>query len=223
MSGAYSKGSVRSLSLPHLLDAGQINLNEIVLMKKISLLALAVAAVMSSGAFAETGTLNFTGNLNTSTCTVAPGGDAGAGAGAGVVDVDMGDVSFSDLSTVAGDGTVSAAFTDIDLGLSCTAATGKTAVVMSFDPQSGSGLDAMDNRLLSLAAGGATGAGIALVDGTNQIIDLGANGEIRAPLTVDGAGVGTADMALRATYVSNGDTQVGGAANASLPFLLTYE
>lgn len=192
-------------------------------MKNISLLALAVAAVMSTSAFAETGTLNFTGNLNTSTCTIAPGGDAGAGANPGVIDVAMGDVSFDDLATVAG-GTVSAAFTDIDLGLSCTAVGANTAVVMSFDPQGGTGLDAMDNRLLGLAAGGATGAGIALVDGTNQIIDLGANGEIRAPLTVDaGTGVGTADLALRATYVGNGDAQAAGVANASLPFLLSYE
>ena len=192
-------------------------------MKNISLLALAVAAVMSSSAFAETGTLNFTGNLNASTCTISPGGDAGAGASAGVIDITMGDVSFDDLATVSG-GTVSAAFTDIDLGLSCTSAGTNTAVVMSFDPVGGTGLDASDNRLLGLAAGGATGAGIALVDATNQIIDLGSDPKIRAPLTVDaGTGVGTADLALRATYVGNGEAEVAGVANASLPFLLSYE
>ncbi|SDU51356.1 fimbrial protein [Pseudomonas yamanorum] len=192
-------------------------------MKQISLIALAMAAAVSSNAFAETGTLTFTGNLNTSTCTVTPGGSAGSGGSAGVIDVAMGDVSFADLGTVAGDGSVGASFTPIDLGLECSEATGKTSVVMSFDPASGSGLDASDNRLLSLASGGATGAGIALINSNNKIIDLGAGEEIKAPLTVDGSGEGTADFALRATYVSNGGTEAAGVANASLPFLLTYE
>lgn len=192
-------------------------------MKKISLLALAVAAVMSSSAFAETGTLVFTGNLNAGSCTVTPGGDAGAGANAGEIAVDMGDVSFNDLETAAsGTPTVGAAFTEIDLGLSCTSVGTATSVVMSFDPVGGTGVDATDGRLLALAAGGATGAAIALVDDSNTILDLSANPEITAPLTV-AAGVGTADISLRATYIKNGVAEVAGVADASLPFLLSYE
>jgi type 1 fimbria pilin len=194
-------------------------------MKKLSFIALAIAAAaaMSTTANAATGTLQFTGNLTAAACTVTPGGDASGGAGSDII-VDMGSVSFSDLETASpGQTTVGAAISDLSFDVGCSGVGAFNTVVMNFDPQSGTGRDASDSRLLALASGGASGAAIAVVDGSRNIIDMSNDPEVRAALTVDAGGVGTAKFDLAATYLRTSGTQTPGAANGSLPFVLTYE
>ncbi|KAA0983001.1 type 1 fimbrial protein [Pseudomonas sp. ANT_J12] len=195
-------------------------------MKKLSFIALAIAAAaaMSSTANAASGTLQFTGNLTAASCTVTPGGDASAGAGSNIV-VDMGSVSFSDLETAApGKGSVGVAVTDLSFDIGCTGVGAYDTVVLNFDPQAGSGRDTADARLLALAPGGAAGAAIAVVDGNRNIIDMSKDPEVRAALTVDaGTGAGTAQINLAAAYLRTTGAQTPGAANGSLPFVLTYE
>ncbi|KAA0983004.1 type 1 fimbrial protein [Pseudomonas sp. ANT_J12] len=195
-------------------------------MKKTSLLALAIVAhaALSSSAFAASGTLQFNGELNNASCTVTPGGDASAGTGNNIL-VDMGDVSFADLQVASpGVGNVGVAVTDLNFDIGCPSGVGAlSSVIMSFDPNSGSGLDSIDGRLLALSPGGASGAAIALVNSANDIIDMSSAPSISAPLDIDEDGVGTANIALRATYLRTSGAEVPGAANGSLPFVLRYE
>ncbi|NUU38981.1 fimbrial protein [Pseudomonas sp. C2B4] len=195
-------------------------------MKKLSFIALAIAAaaVMSTTANAATGTLQFTGNLTAASCTVTPGGDASAGPGSDIL-VDMGSVSFSDLETASpGRGSVGVAVTDLSFDVSCSGVGAYNTVVMNFDPQAGTGRDASDSRLLALATGGAAGAAIAVVDNNRNIIDMSNDPEVRAALTVNaGTGAGTAKIDLAAAYLRTTGPQTPGAANGSLPFVLTYE
>ncbi|MDR6915977.1 major type 1 subunit fimbrin (pilin) [Pseudomonas sp. 3296] len=194
-------------------------------MKKLSFIALAIAAAaaMSSTANAASGTLQFTGNLTAASCTVTPGGDA-SGTGNNIV-VDMGSVSFADLETAApGNGSVGVAVTDLSFDIGCTGVGAYDTVVMNFDPQAGSGRDTSDARLLALSPGGAAGAAIAVVDGSRNIIDMSKDPEVRAALTVNAStGAGTAKIDLAAAYLRTTGAQTPGAANGSLPFVLTYE
>lgn len=93
---------------------------------------------------------------------------------------------------------------------------------MNFDPRSGSGQDSRDSRLLK-TVGDATGVGIGLINGANQILDMRAGDTITEPLTVAADGTARASLDLRAAYVVNGDPVVAGEANATLPFTFTYD
>lgn len=195
-------------------------------MKNISLMALAIAAsaAMSGTVFAASGVLQFVGELRHGSCSVTPGGDARAGSGKDVL-VDMGNVSFADLEVAApGVDNVGVAVSDLNFDIGCPGGIGRLSNVrMVFDPNIGSGLDSVDGRLLALLPGGASGAAIALVDSNNDIIDMSSAPEIKAPLRLDKDGAGTANIALRATYLKTAGTEVPGAANGSLPFVLRYE
>ncbi|MDR6915974.1 type 1 fimbria pilin [Pseudomonas sp. 3296] len=195
-------------------------------MKKISLLALTIAAsaVLSGSVHAASGTLQFNGELNNASCTVTPGGDASAGNGSNIL-VDMGDVSFADLEVASpGVGNVGVAVSDLNFDIGCPSGVGAlSSVIMNFDPNTGSGLDSVDGRLLALSPDGASGAAIALVNSANDIIDMSSAPSISAPLSIDQDGVGTANIALRATYLRTAGAEVPGAANGSLPFVLRYE
>ncbi|NUU38977.1 fimbrial protein [Pseudomonas sp. C2B4] len=195
-------------------------------MKKISLLALAIAAsgAFSGSALAANGTLQFNGDLNNASCSVTPGGDASVGPGSNIL-VDMGDVSFGDLEVASpGVGNVGVAVADLNFDIGCPSGVENlNTVVMNFDPNTGSGLDRVDGRLLGLLPGGAGGAAIALVNSANDIIDMSSAPRVSAPLSIDNAGVGTANIALRATYLKTAGAEVPGAANGTLPFVLRYE
>lgn len=186
-------------------------------MKKI-LLASGILVAASSIQFvqASTGNINFTGGLTTATCSINGGGGSD-------LDVDLGLVSIDDLN----DGSAAAgANTRITVDIDCTAATGLSNVYMNFDPRSGSGSgsgqDSRDSRLLK-TEGDATGVGIGLINGANQILDMRAGDTITEPLTVAADGTARASLDLRAAYVVNGDPVVAGEANATLPFTFTYD
>lgn len=169
-------------------------------------------------AYANTGTISFTGNLTAATCAVDPG--AGTGGTTNDILVDLGTVSFRDLSEE--DGTDFGAATRINLNISCTSAGGLSAVKMQFQPGGGSGIDTLDGRLLK-TTGTSRGVGIGIINEANQVLALNANETISAPLTVTGTDA-VAAMTMRAAYILNGDaTRISGTANGSMPFTLSYE
>ncbi|HEF4761172.1 TPA: type 1 fimbrial protein [Pseudomonas putida] len=184
-------------------------------MKKLSIIAFAIAAALSSTANAangvESGTLQFEGNLTASSCTVDPSGSA-ATEGDNIF-VDMGTVSFTDLGSQAENGVI----TNVSLLVECDQGE-YGSVTMTFDPASGSGID-RNSSLLKLAPGGATGAAIAIYDADDELVDLTIKPEINVGLDISG----TALIKLGAAYLLNGDPKKGGVANASLPFVVAYD
>lgn len=182
-----------------------------------------VVLTATQAAYANSGTINFTGSLNAATCTVAPG--AGAGGSGQNIDVAMGNVALADLST--GSGSDFATTASFSIKIDCASGmTGLNTVKMAFDPRSGSGVDAEDPRLLRLTgtgnAGNATGVGIALINSANTVLNLNAAAAIASPLSVTGDAA-IADLSMRAAYVATNATPTAGSANATLPFTLTYE
>ena len=183
-----------------------------------AVLACALTFTGSADA-ATTGIINFKGNLSHVTCSATPGPGMGSGSD---YNVDFGTVPFSDITD--GTGSNFGVVRYIHVVVDCTNATGLSTVKASFDPISGSGIDPRDRRLLQLAPSSvARGAGIALIDENNQIINLGSNGVIKAPLVPGPAPTAKADLNMRAAYVLNGDTRVAGANTAQLPFALDFE
>lgn len=191
-------------------------------MKKISLLALRVlgASTIALCAHADDGTLQINGDLTDATCSfTAVGG--GSLVGSSVV-IDMGTVSFGDLQVAASGVDTVRTFKDFAFRVDCTGADQFQRLVMNFDPRSGTGTDTGDNRLLALAPGGASGAALALTTAKGEIIHLTSTQRPTTPLLTTG-GVGQfAFFDLGATYLKTTGAQVPGAANASLPFVITY-
>ncbi|HDR9484474.1 TPA: type 1 fimbrial protein [Burkholderia aenigmatica] len=175
---------------------------------------------------AADGTINFTGEIMTASCSLTGGAGASVGGSKGnqIVAVNLGKVSADSLGGAAGGGI--AAGTQINLNVDCgSTGTGLNTVKLKFDPLSGSGLDGKNNKLLK-TAGDAEGVGIGLYNTNNQLLDLAANETFDAQLVkggTDDAPVYTAALSMRAGYVANGATIKAGTANGTLPFTLTYE
>lgn len=193
-------------------------------MKKLSL-ALAVLSAMGLGAVstanaANNGKLVFNGTLTNISCAVGPGAGVGAGPN-GDINVDLGNVSFSDIGA-ASDTKLETA-TPVQLLVKCSAGVEQySAVKMRFVARSGSGLDNNDSKLLR-TTGAADGVGIGLLNAQNQIMDLSGTETIDKPLIKDGAGGATAELNFGAVYVLNGTPTNPGNADGFMPFVLDYE
>lgn len=188
-----------------------------------TIMAACAACALSSTAMAADpdGKIVFTGEIISGSCEVT-----GAGAG-NTVAVPLGKVLISTITDAGAGG--KAASVPITMNLNCSnSSAGLTTVKFKFDPTSGgSGIDSHDTRLLK-TTGAATGVGIGLYDGSNQLINLSdSSKEYSAALTAAGGTGGnnqyTATMNMSASYVGNGQTVVVGAANGTLPFTLTYD
>lgn len=187
-----------------------------------TIMAACAACALTSTAMAADpdGKIVFTGEIISGSCEVT-----GAGAG-NSVPVKLGKVLKSTI-TDAGTGG-KAASVPITMELDCSnSSAGLTTVKFKFDPSSGSGIDTNNNKLLK-TTGTATGVGIGLYDGSNQLINLSdSSKEYSAALTAAGGTGGdnkyTATMSMSASYVGNGATLEVGAANGTLPFTLTYD
>lgn len=193
-------------------------------MKKLSVLALSLlaAAALSNPANAANGTLQFNGDLTNATCSITdgPGGPVMSD-----ILVELGAVSFADLATATpGVGKVTGVVSNVTLFATCADADAYTGIAMQLDPRAGTGVDRHDDRLLALASGGASGAAIAVVDRTNTIINMADSPKITALLTATNpAGGRLAFVRFGATYLKTAGTEAPGVANASLPFVVTYE
>ncbi|KVC40994.1 fimbrial protein [Burkholderia pseudomultivorans] len=199
--------------------------------KKITVAA--AAAIAASSVMAADGTINFSGEIVTASCSISSGAGANVtgGKGAQNVEVKLGKVSSDAIGSVS-DGQI-AAGTNINLNLDCGNTADKlTTVKVRFDPNGGSGVDPKNVYLLK-TTGTAEGVGIGIYDIDNKLLNLAANETFNAPLvrtTTPGAAEGdpevvnySAKLALRAAYVKNGDPVKAGVANGTLPFTLTYE
>ena len=180
---------------------------------------LASTFMLTSVANAATGVINFAGTLSTVTCTALPGAGSGT---APDFNINFGTVAFADLNDSSSTSHGAAKY--INIIVDCTNAAGLTTVKAAFDPAAGSGIDAGDARLLSLASGTlARGAGIGILDDTGRVINLSGNDTVETPLVPGEAGAATALITTRAAYVLNGQTPVPGPNTAQLPFTLTFE
>ncbi|MDR6497071.1 type 1 fimbria pilin [Burkholderia ambifaria] len=197
-------------------------------MKKITMMVAAAgfACAAMNAAQAADGTINFTGEIVAASCGITGGSGTSVTGSKGdqSIDVKLGKVSVDALGGAAGGGI--AAGTAINLNLDC-GATGKglNTVKVRFDPASGSGLDANNNKLLK-TTGTAKGVAIGLFNTAGTLLNLNANETIDAPLVQGGteeAPTYTANLALNAGYVKAGTDVVAGTANGTLPFTLTYE
>jgi len=193
-------------------------------MKKLSL-TLAVLGAMGLSAMntanaANNGKLVFTGTLTNISCDVGPGAGVGAGPN-GEINVDMGNVSFSDIGTSSQNRLETA--TPIQLLVNCSAGVDQyNTVKMRLVARSGSGLDNNDSKLLR-TTGAADGVGIGMVNAQNQIMDLSGTETIDKPLVKDGVGGATAELNFAAVYVLNGTATNPGNADGFMPFVLDYE
>jgi len=197
-------------------------------MKKITMMmaAAGMAFVAMNAAHAADGTISFTGEIVSASCTMTGGNGTTVGGGKGnqTIDIKLGKVSVDALGGTSS-GSI-AAGTAININLDCGAsAKGLTTVKVRFDPASGSGVDGGNNKLLK-TTGTAKGVGIGLYNTAGTLLNMNANETFDAPLVKGGteaAPTYTADLALRAGYVKSGGTVVAGTANGTLPFTLTYE
>ncbi|CAM3051880.1 fimbrial protein [Pseudomonas floridensis] len=194
-------------------------------MNKLSL-TLAVLGAMSFGMAstanaANNGKLIFNGTLTNISCDVAPGTGVSAGNNPGEINVDLGNVSFSDigLSTETRYETA----TPIQLLVNCSAGAAQYNMVkMRFTPRNGSGLDNNDAKLLR-TTGAADGVGIGLLNASSVLMDLSGSETIDTTLVKDGADGATAEINFGAVYVLNGTPTNPGNADGFMPFVMDYE
>jgi type 1 fimbria pilin len=193
-------------------------------MKKLSL-ALAVTGALGLGAMgsanaANNGKMVFNGTLTNISCAVAPGTGVSPG-NPGEINVDLGNVSFSDIG-LSGASRFETA-TPIQMLVNCSAGADQyNTVRMRFAARNGSGLDNNDAKLLR-TTGAADGVGIGLLNASNTLMDLSGTETIDTDLVQDGAGGATAEINFGAVYVLNGTATNPGNADGFMPFVLDYE
>lgn len=191
------------------------------------LLAAAIAGLLANSAMAADGTINFTGEITSASCTITGGSGTTVGGGKGnyTIDIDLKKVPIDALGGSAGGGI--AAGTNINLSLDCgNTGTGLDVVQVKFDPAGGSGIDPYNPALLK-TTGTATGVGIGIYDTSNNLLDLSANQTFDATLDKDESDPNniqySAELNLRAGYVKSGSAMpTAGTADGTLPFTLTY-
>lgn len=196
-------------------------------MKKISL-SLSIVAAMGLGLglagtanAANNGKLVFNGTLTNITCDIGAGTGASAGTNPGEINVDLGNVSFSEIGRFADNRLATAS--PIQLLVNCTGGASQyNTVNMRFVARQGSGLDNLDQKLLR-STGAADGVGIGLLNASYQLMDLSGNETIDTPLVKDTADGATAEINFGAVYVLNGAATNPGNADGFLPFVMDYQ
>ncbi|RMQ44495.1 Fimbrial protein [Pseudomonas cichorii] len=194
-------------------------------MKKFSF-TLAVMSVLGLGVAnmanaANNGKLIFNGTLTNISCDVAPGTGVSPGNNPGEINVDLGNVSFSDIG-LSSETKLETAM-PIQLLVNCSAGVDQYNMVkMRFTARNGSGLDNNDPKLLR-TTGAADGVGIGLLNASNVLMDLSGNETIDNTLVKDGVGGATAEINFGAVYVLNGTPTNPGNADGFMPFVLDYE
>lgn len=161
---------------------------------------IAGALFISHYSQAADGTINFTGSITDTACTVTSASQ----------NVDMGAVAASSLSGAAGK---KAAATQFDIALTdCPADVGNVEV--KFDGPA----DAANTELLEIETGAlaASGVGIEFSDREEQHIKLGENS---APYAIQ-AGANT--LTFYASYMATADAVTAGSANSTAQFTMVY-
>ncbi len=195
------------------------------------MLVIAATTLVAGSAMAADGSINFTGSITAASCNVSGGSGTNVTGNKGnqIIDVGLGKVAIDSLGGGAGGNVVGG--TAINLSLNCGAsATDLKTVSLRFDPVGGSGVDAFNNHLLATTGPDgdkAKGVGIGVYNNEGKLINLSGNEMITGKLEkggTDDVPVYTANLAMRAAYVTNGDKEIkAGQANGTLPFTLNYE
>ncbi|KPX26761.1 Fimbral biosynthesis protein [Pseudomonas syringae pv. delphinii] len=194
-------------------------------MKKLSL-TLAVLGVMGfdmvgTASAANNGKIIFNGTLTNISCDVGPGTGVSTGTNPGEINVDLGNVSFSDIG-VSSENRFETAM-PIQLLVNCSAGADQYNMVkMRLTARNGSGLDNNDAKLLR-TTGAADGVGIGLLNASSVMMDLSGTETIDTTLIKDGASGATAEINFGAVYVLNGTPTNPGNADGFLPFVMDYE
>ena len=176
-------------------------------MRKCMVISAALAAFASSAAFAQDGTINFTGEIVGTPCQIAPGDQN--------MTVPLGMVAQSTLNGAAGTTSAPVRFT-INLQ-GCDATAKGASLKFQGTP------DADAQGLLRLANAGQVGVGKA----SGVAIGLADSVGNRIPLGMESSDyvIGEGDNALQfqAMYVATKDQVTAGPANASAQFTITYK
>ena len=193
-------------------------------MKKITLSLAIVAAlglsVSGTASATNNGKLVFSGTLTNISCDIGSGVGTSPGNNPGEINVDLGNVSFSDIGLFADEKLETAS--PIQLLVNCTGGVAQyDTVKMRFVARQGSGLDNLDQKLLR-TTGAADGVGIGLINSSSQLMDLSGNETIDTALIKDGAGGATAEINFGAVYVLNSAATNPGNADGFLPFVMDY-
>ncbi|WP_392558815.1 fimbrial protein [Orbus mooreae] len=168
-------------------------------LKNITLAIASSTMLLTTNAFASDGTVNFTGEIVTSTCVVSNGSQ-------GVQTVNLGQVSARSLATAGS----TAAATQFSIGLSGCSANTKASIKFDGTPD-------LANSSILAVTGGATNVGIGLYesDSATALPLLSASKQI----TTNEQGAGTFNFVAK--YVSTGQV-TSGKANASATFSIIY-
>lgn len=187
------------------------------------LLTVALLGAAINTAMAADGTIHFTGKIIAASCTPSAGGNNITGGTLQDLAVNLGDVTISQLGSEGQANIVGTK--EITLKLQCGVDTESLKnVTMTLQPNGPTSAG-----YLPIEAGGATGVAIALYDKDGALLNLNSSKEITSKLEKDGVvnqdGIQQykSDLQLRAGYIrSSADAPTVGAANASLPFTLSY-
>ena len=169
----------------------------------LQLAAAAVAGVLSQGAFAVDGTINFTGEISSSPCSITAGNQN--------VPVPLGKVSATTFDgATAGTATVgkAAPLTSFNINLTgCSAAA--TGGTVTFN-----GTADADDATLVRVTGGATGVALQITDDTGTKVSNGAASKSYTLRQGDNT------FRFQAGYVATKTAVVAGGANAVAQFTL---
>ena len=172
---------------------------------KRNIFAIAIAAgtaLTLSNAFADSGTINFTGEIIQTGCDVE-------GSTQGPVSVDLGKISKTDFNGAVGTTTAPKEFT-----IALTNCPADLTASVRFDGAK----DASDSSLLALSEGSAQGVAIALKNADMTPLSLNQDSTETA-LNADG----TAQLKFYAQYQSTADEIVAGPANSVANFTVAYK
>lgn len=188
------------------------------IMKKILLGLTILSAFAAVGAQAEPvigarGNIQFTGSINSDSCTVRSPGASSSGAN---MLVDMGPVSANTLGTEAAPATSAGGLTsiakNIDMQIECMSGT-KVELKLAPTATSGKGI---------AVSGGAQNVQIMLVSNESILDFTAGSAKLEAPYAA-----GSINIPLTAYYTRKAGTDiadiVGGQANATVAYELSYE
>lgn len=173
-------------------------------LSKIKLAMAASALLLTSGAYAVDGTINFTGSIVESTCSAAVTGTSGS-------TVNLGNVSSTGFNA-AGDVSGAQPFTIALTGCPTTGTNANKSMAIQF-----AGTPDQAKTSLLAVTGGATGVGIGIF---NQEDDSQIN--LFSNSTAQAADNGNATFKFVAKYVSTANVVTAGQANADATFSIVY-
>ncbi|CDG21728.1 putative Fimbrial subunit type 1 precursor [Xenorhabdus poinarii G6] len=172
----------------------------------IAAILVSVSSISYAVSSPTTGTVEFSGRIIESTCTVNSSGNT----------VDMGTYLKSEIQK-SGD-QLAGSKRDFKIKLTGCPVDNSSPIMMDVT-FSGSSKDARNQKLLALdTSSSSKGIGIGIYDKSDVPIDL--SSKYSFPDAITSSDI---EIPLKAAYVSNGETAQAGTANATLSFEINYK